>query len=249
MISAHQPTLFDESVIAGVSSAQDGNMRFKVFGSNESVEDIVAHRSAFLSQLEIDINQTVLVYVTYEGDDYTRFASVNSEDRGRGMLSPDDMTPADALGTNESGVALFLPLADCVGAIIYDPLRHALMVSHLGRHSTIQDGARKNVEYLATHYGCEPNDLQVWLSPSVSQGSYKMDYFDYKEDERWREFCQEADEGVYLDLAGFNRQSFIDSGVRPGNIQVSNVDTATDPEYPSHVGGDNSRFAIVAMMR
>lgn len=249
MISAHQPTLFDDSIVAGISSAEDGNMRYKVFGSNETNEDIAKHQSNFLSQLGIAADQAVMVYVSYESDDFTRYSSVTEADKGRGLKVPGEMNPADALATNTSGVALFLPLADCVGAILYDPLRHALMVSHLGRHSTIQDGARKSVEYLATQYGCEPNDLQIWLSPSVSQCSYKMDYFDYAQDENWRPFCQEADDGVYLDIAGYNRQSFIDSGVQPGNIQVCDIDTATDPNYPSHVGGDNTRFAIVAMMR
>lgn len=249
MISADQPSIFDNKLITGVSSTSDGNMRFRVAGSQEDDKDIVQHKINFLNQLGITLEQSVLVHITYDQDNYTRFRSVTAADAGAGMLEANSTQPADALATNDKGIALFLPLADCVGAIIYDPEKDVIMVSHLGRHSTIQEGARKNIEFLVSQYQCSPSDLKVWFSPAVAQGSYRMDYFDHKDRDDWRPFCQEADDGVYIDIAGYNRAAMIAAGVSEQNIEVSAVDTASNLNYPSHVRGDASRFAIVAMMR
>ncbi|PLS80980.1 hypothetical protein CYG49_03560, partial [Candidatus Saccharibacteria bacterium] len=67
--------------------------------------------------------------------------------------------------------------------------------------------------------------------------------------EDWKPFCQEADNGVYIDIAGYNKAAFINAGVLEERIEVSSVDTAESLDYPSHFRGEASRFAVVAMMK
>ncbi|PLS80981.1 hypothetical protein CYG49_03565, partial [Candidatus Saccharibacteria bacterium] len=150
MISSHQPTIFDNSILAAVSSKDDGNMKFRVAGSTEDDSSIISNRAAFLSQIGIEMDDSVLVQITYDRDDYVRMRAVTNTDKGAGMYEPNSTEPADALATRSKGVALFLPLADCVGAIIHDPVKDVIMVSHLGRHSTVQGGAKTNIEFLQT---------------------------------------------------------------------------------------------------
>lgn len=249
MISLHQPTIFEPNVIAAVSSIEDGNMRLRLEGSVDTDATVVANREAFLHKAGIAIENTVLVYVTYDREEFTINRSVSNADRGKGMKVSGEMIVADALCTNEPGTALFLPLADCVGIIYHDSVNQVLMVSHLGRHSTIQEGARANIAYLITTYGCDPKNIKAWISPSVASQHYRMDYFDLKDRPEWQPFCKSTAEGVYVDIAGYNKQALLTAGVLPEHIEMSDIDTVSDTNYPSHVSGDKSRFAIVAMMR
>ncbi len=251
MITRHQPSNFDDSLIVAVSSLEDGNMKFGVLGAGTSDEQVAANRRRFLEAAGMSADNCVAIRVSYDRDDYLCYRAVGPAERGQGMFGDDAARcpVSDGLATGTPGLALFLPLADCVGAVLHDPRRRVVMLSHLGRHSAVQDGAAASLDFMRQTYGCEPADIAVWLSPSAAQSSYRMDYFDKKDQPDWRPFCQEGDDGVYLDLGGFVRQQLIAGGVREQAIVSTGVDTATDPEYPSHVRGDPARFAVAAMLR
>jgi copper oxidase (laccase) domain-containing protein len=232
MIVSHQPTLFGSSVIAAISSRQNGNMKFGLGDDEKTQQD----RLSFLSDVGIDIAQTTLVGITYATDDFTKYRTVEADDKGRGMTSGEALERADALVTNTPDHALFLPLADCVGAILYDEDAHVLMVSHLGRHSIEQEGALKSVQYLVDHFGVDSARLKVWLSPGVGKESYPLHNFEGKG----------LHEVIEAQLAR--------AGVIETNIENACIDTAKDVQYFSHseyLKGnetDSGRFAIVAMM-
>lgn len=229
-----QPTIFGDAVVVGVSSVDDGNMRFAFGDENETRHN----RMRFLEQVDIDPTQATLLQVSYEDTtDFTRYHIVEDEHQGEGMLAPVSDLHADALVVTRPDQALFLPLADCIGAVIYDALAHVMMVSHLGRHSIEQDGAYKSIHYLKDEFGSNPADIRIWLSPSVGGESYP--------------------------LSAFNNQSLQDvacaqferAGITLEHIEISDIDTAEDENYFSHseyLAGNqmtDGRFAIVAMMR
>lgn len=233
MIKHDQPTIFGDKVIVAVSSVEDGAMNFKGYDP-DVIRD---NRSAFLDQAGIDPLTTTLVQVTYEDTtDFTRYAVVDEDHAGEGIFEPDSALVADALVAIHPEQALFLPLADCVGAVIYDPIASVLMVSHLGRHSVEQAGGEKSIRYLIDQFGSNPNDLLVWLSPAAGKADYPLHALGGK--------------GLHEAVL----EQMIKSGVQPSNIEVSQVNTAEDPEYYSHsefLKGDqpdDGRFAIVAIM-
>jgi copper oxidase (laccase) domain-containing protein len=158
-------------------------------------------------------------------------------DQGKGIVPGTDIEVYDALMTTQPGIALFLPLADCVGAILYDPTKKVLMVSHLGRHNIEQQGALKSVEYMKDNAGVEPNNLKVWLSPSAGKENYPLFAFDNK-----------SQQDVVL-------EQLKEAGVSAANIETANVDTTTSEDYFSHSqylkdnSKPNGRFAIVAMLK
>lgn len=232
MIQADQPTIFGRGVIAAVSSKQDGNLKFGVADDAETLEN----RQRFLNTLGIDINHTSLVGITYDTDDFAKYRIASLHDKTVGMLVSNMTQHVDALVVDQPNHALFLPLADCVGAVLYDPMRKLLMVSHLGRHSVEQEGAGKSVRYLVENFGIKPTDLLVWLSPAVGKATYPLTAFSGK--------------SLYEVIVG----QLTGVGVKQENIEVSDVDTATDKNYYSHSQylkgneAEKGRFAIVAMM-
>lgn len=233
MIATDQPTIFDSNVIAAVSSVSDGNMSF---GKGDA-DDVFQSRLAFLNAVGVDPEQTTLVQVAYQdAEHFARYVTVNEEQEGEGIFAPKSDTIADALVTTRPGHALFLPIADCVGVILYDSAQRVLMVSHIGRHSAEIKGASKSVQYLIDNFATEPADVQVWLSPAAGKTAYPLHAMENK--------------GLHEVIV----EQLESAGVLLENIEVSTVDTTSDIEYFSHsqfIAGkreNDGRFAIVAMM-
>jgi hypothetical protein len=232
MIHKDQPTIFGSGVIAALSSRRDGNMRFG--GDNDEL--VRKNREAFLQRVGIDIRNTSLVRITFDVDDFARYRIVKDADKTRGITAYEEIEPADALITDQPGHALFLLLADCVGAIMHDEKNGILMISHLGRHSVEINGAVKSVRYLHDNFGTNPADLKVWLSPGVGNATYPLQKFDSK--------------GLHEVIVA----QLLSAGVKRNNIEQTAIDTAISEDYYSHsefLKGKQdgpARFAIVAMM-
>ncbi len=233
MIASDQPTVFGSGVIAAVSSKSDGNMSFGRGDADETFQN----RLAFLHAVGINPEDTTLVQISYDGvEDFARYKVVTDDHKGEGIFAPKSNTIADALVTTEPGHALFLPIADCVGVVLYDRKQRILMVSHIGRHSAEIDGAFKSVAYLTEQFDADPVDVVAWLSPAVGKATYPL----HKKDGK----------GLHEVIC----EQLTQAGVLTEHIEVSLVDTAEDIEYFSHsqfkagTRESDGRFAIVAMM-
>lgn len=221
----------NQNVIIAVSTVKDGAMSASVDGKQRRT-----NRRDFLQNHGISMDQTILVYLTYDGEDYTRYHTVSAELGGDGMTCPSSLQ-ADALFTTDSGVALFLPVADCVAAVLYDPLRRVLGVSHLGRHNLLQDGGRRSIEYMAEQFHTDPGSVMVWLSPAAGKTNYPLYDFENRS------------------LHEIAATQLISAGVRRTNIETDYRDTTSDPRLFSHSEflkdrqTTDGRQAVVAMMR
>jgi len=233
MIEFDQPRIFADKIVTALSSVEDGDMKF---GSKPD-EEVRLNREQFLARAGIDLLQTTLVNVSYQDNtNFTRYLILDEDHQGQGMSTPGSLVHADAVVVTRPGHAIFLPLADCVGAIIYDPRNQIMMVSHLGRHSLEQNGAARSIEFLIDGFDSDPAELLVWLSPAASQGAYPLYSFNNR------------------GLIDVTSEHMMRAGVDPNNVEISAIDTATSPEYNSHsqyLAGerdDDGRFAIAAMM-
>lgn len=215
-----------------VSTITDGSMK----SPNMNFATVLPTRTAFLQQHGTMPDDTTLVQLTYETDDFCRYYTLTDEHKGDGITRQATIE-ADALVVTEPNHALLLPLADCIGAVIHDPTRGILMLSHLGRHNLEQLGGTRCVEYLAEKHGCNPADLTVWLSPAAGQESYPLYAFDNRS------------------LHDVATEQLIAAGIAAKNITVSPIDSATDPNYFSHsqfLAGtrhNDGRHAVVAVIR
>lgn len=214
------------------SSISDDSMKPT---ATDDVTVIAQNRARFLQNHGISPDDTTFVQLVYEGDDYTRFRYVDDAFRGDGIVRNPTVI-ADALVVTQSGHALLLPLADCIGAVVHDTRQDILMVSHLGRHNLEQFGGTKSINYLVTHYGSNPEEITVWLSPAAGRTNYPLFAFDHRS------------------LHDVAVEQLLATGIQRTNIEVSPIDSAEDTHYFSHsqfLKGNretDGRFAIVAVL-
>ena len=211
------------------STVSDGTMKR---GDEPSIAD--RNRAKFLQSLDKKPNDAVLVQLDYNSDDFCRYTVVDTSAAGEGMTRAGRI--ADGIATQSVGLALFLPLADCIGAVLYDPDHEVLMLTHLGRHNLEQDGGVKSVEFLVQQFGTNSSRLEVVFSPSAGKENYPLFAFDGKS------------------LADVATAQLMTAGVSRSAIKHSPYDTTTDQNYFSHsefLKGNretDGRFAIVAMI-
>ena len=253
MIKVDQPTCFPAAVAVAVSSKQDGQMQR---GKAESNEEVNKNRQRFLKQSGIKNSTIALVNIRY-GNDYsydviTTIASKEDIDN-LGRLT---RSASDCIMTNQPNVTLFLPIADCVATAIYDPVNNVAALAHLGRHSSVAKLASKVVKQMNDQFQSKPEDLIVWMAPSIRPPHYAIARADFAEnDTDWGNYCTKIKNGYSLDLSGYNRQLFIAAGVPAHQIIMSDVNTATDKNYWSHFTAvtknnlpEPPRFAVAAMI-
>jgi copper oxidase (laccase) domain-containing protein len=229
------PIGLGENVIIVLSTISDGDMRI-AGKSGDDLTEVYQNINKFLTENNFDANETVLVKADYSSDDFTQYAIVDKTSSGGGMIAGQEVVVADALATTVKNLGLFLPLADCLGAVIYDPEHKVLMVSHLGRHASEQFSAKKSIEFLRQNFKSDPSKILIWLSPSAGKENYPLYAFEN------------------LSLRDVNTEHFIEVGVRAENIIGGEKDTTTDENYYSYSEAlktdesSDKRFAIVAKM-
>ena len=244
MIAADQPVCFPSDLLIAVSSKDDGTMLNRIRGRH--VAEVLENRRRFCDKIGITYDNVVYQVISYDqSQTFDSIAEVTKTDTTR---HNSEGIFADALYTEAAGVGLLLPVADCIATVIYDPKRRALMLAHLGRHSTVAQLMTRAIQYFVER-GSQANDLQIWMSPSITQKNYRMDYFHHTSDVKWHNFCRQTADGIYLDMQGFNRSLAVQAGVPGNNIFISPIDTADDPHYFSHTIGDtDGRFAVLVVM-
>jgi hypothetical protein len=220
-------------LVVTMSQVKDGDMTIR---KNNIIKDVITSRENFFTKNNISMLQTTHMRTTYDSDNYNRYIEVGDNQKGVGMFDNNAII-ADAIITKDLDHALFITVADCIGAVIYDPTKQILMLCHLGRHSIESNGAYKSVEYLIGEYGCNTSELLVWLTPAPGQQNYP--------------------------LFAFNGHSMKDitlkqlalANIITDNITDSSIDTSLDLRYFSYsefLRGNRKMYgnnAIVAMIK
>jgi copper oxidase (laccase) domain-containing protein len=221
------------TLIVHTSTVEDGSMYNRL---DKYDPEVIANRTALIAQFDASLDDFVRLNVHFETDDFCRYYEVTRIDQGKGMRN-DDSLPSDALITKEKGVGLFLPIADCIGAVIYDPVNEVLALAHLGRHSLEQHGGTRIIHHLEQHYNSSATDLQLWLTPAAGKDVYPI----------W------ALENKGMKEAAF--EQFGIAGVTETQINDNPAETTKDDRYYSYSeflkghrsnDGDHAIFAMMA---
>lgn len=214
-------------------------------------EEVLENRKQFFAKLDITPERCVQMYAGEHPA--ARISLVYSTVKGRGMFA-DDALETDALVTNERGLGLVLLVADCLPVFIVDSRQKVIALLHLGWRSTAAGLAERTVRFMQKEFGCESEDMFVFLGPGIHADSYRFTEVKQKDDPVWRSYLREFPDGTTgIDLYGFNRQEFLACGISEKQIEESAEDTAASFRWFSHyrakkTGEAEGRFAAFLML-
>ena len=143
---------------------------------------------------------------------------------------------ADALVSNQPGLALAVMVADCVPILLIDPARGAAGAIHAGWRGTCARITTHAIEAMQREFGTVPQDLLAAVGPSVGPHDYEVgpsviDAFRHAghaaaDLERW---FQRTDDRWHLDLWQANRDQLATSGVVADHIYICGLSTVSHP--------------------
>lgn len=155
----------------------------------------------------------------------------------------------DALITSQPGVCIAVMSADCVPIILYDRTNRVVAAVHSGWRGTVAKILEKTLNEMHLRFGTKGHDLVAGIGPSVSQDSYEVG------EEVVREVTDafgvhamlmipQQEGKARLDLWKANELQLLEFGVRPENIELSDLCTVKNNQsFFSARRGDTGRFA------
>lgn len=228
------------------SSISDGSMA--AGGGMKSSPEHLSNADNFLSKHDMPVDRNRIL-VRYGDNTYTDVERITADTAYGDIV-------CDALYTTLSDRVITLPVADCVATVVYDPVANMFGVLHLGRHSSVAGLIEAFIIEVADNVGSDPRDWYVWMSPSLRKQHDKMQYFTPPNVDQWRDFINQDDDGIYIDVVGHNRSRFERAGVKPTNIKISSVDTYADERFFSHRAANElgqpdrqGRMMVAAMIK
>jgi purine-nucleoside/S-methyl-5'-thioadenosine phosphorylase / adenosine deaminase len=82
----------------------------------------------------------------------------------------------DGLVTNQRDVCLGIYVADCCAIYLVDPIRASIGLVHSGKKGTELAIVPQAIASLTKHFGSNPADLIVQLSPCIRPPHYEIDF-------------------------------------------------------------------------
>ncbi|XP_064580519.1 purine nucleoside phosphorylase LACC1 [Zonotrichia leucophrys gambelii] len=139
-----------------------------------------------------------------------------------GKTEPDDY---DGIVTDQKGVTLAAPGADCIPVLFADPVRRACGAAHSGWKGTLLGVSMATVNAMVSEYGCNMKDILVVLGPSVGPCCYRLPHESAKEFHRIDPKCVRLFHSAnpYIDIRRATRILLERGGILPENIQDDSI--------------------------
>lgn len=249
--------IFPEDRLAHGFSARQGGVSaapFDTLNMALHVGDDPAHvwenRRRYFAAIGLDAERICTIRQVHG----TEIVRAVRRDAGRGAHAYDDaLADADAVITNDSGVALMLCYADCVPVLLYDPVHNAAGIVHAGWKGTVQRIAAKTVARMNEEFGTQAADVLVGIGPSISAACYIVgaevaDRFRAEFPAHADRILTSQDGAQHLDLWEANRIQLMEADVPETNIDCANICTSCDCTFfysYRAAGGRTGRLAAV----
>ncbi|MEJ2195606.1 MAG: peptidoglycan editing factor PgeF [Ignavibacteriaceae bacterium] len=181
------------------------NMSYSVGDDSIKVDE---NRKYFFNQLGLSID--AIAYQKQVHGDEIKFVS-----------SGGDCGESDAMITTKKGIGLALSTADCCAIFIFDVVKQIIAGVHSGWRGTSKRILSKVLKILFDEYSSKPENLVCYLSPSISKANYQVgpevaQQFDLR-------YIMPVGENFLLNISKINYDILSHSGVKPQNIQLSNL--------------------------
>ena len=235
----------------GVSTGIFSSMNLN-FKRGDDPDAVMENYRRMAAALNMRVEDMVLSDQTHT----TNVRVITEEDRGKGILKPQDYSDVDGMITNVPGIVLVTSYADCVPLYFVDPVRKAIGLSHSGWKGTVGHIGQKTVWKMHEVYGSEPKDIVAAIGPSICQSCYEVSD-DVAEAFRANFTADEAADilldkgnGMYqLDLWKANWYVLTDAGILPEHLSVTDLCTACHPDLLwSHRKTNGQRGGLSAFL-
>lgn len=202
----------------------------------------------------IGFDQRNLVFSHQTHTNHVRVAT--EEDRGNGFAKPLPYTDVDGLVTNIPGLVLATFYADCVPLFLVDPVHRAVGLSHSGWKGTVNKIGKVTVDTMVRQYGSDPADLIAVIGPSICLECYEVsedvieEFRMHYRKEAWSSIFYRKENGKYqLNLWKANELVFLEAGIRPEQISVTDICTCCNPDLLySHRASKGMRGNLAAFL-
>lgn len=154
---------------------------------------------------------------------------------------PEILRGTDALITNLKGVAIGVRTADCIPILLYDPQKQVIAAIHAGWKGTLKRIVNSAISQMRVEYGSVPKNLKAVIGPGIQKNSFQVGEevafcfkdlgFPVEKVYSWNgpKIRGNATTGHHIDLVAANIWLLQSDGVDIANIQVSKLDTFTEP--------------------
>lgn len=235
----------------GVSTGIFSSMNLN-FKRGDDPDAVMENYRRIAAALDMRVEDMVLSDQTHT----TNVRVITEEDRGKGILKPQDYSDVDGMITNVPGIVLVTSYADCVPLYFVDPVRKAIGLSHSGWKGTVGHIGQKTVWKMHEVYGSEPKDIVAAIGPSICQSCYEVSEdvaeafkTNFAENEAEDILLDKGNGKYQLDLWKANWYVLTDAGILPEHLSVTDLCTACHPNLLwSHRKTNGQRGGLSAFL-
>ncbi|NOX65517.1 MAG: peptidoglycan editing factor PgeF [Chlorobi bacterium] len=155
---------------------------------------------------------------------------------------------SDALVTTRKNLGLAITTADCTTIFIYDRIGKIISGVHSGWRGTTKNILGKTLKFIEKEFNSKPNDLLVYIAPSISQKNYEVgeevaEHFDPK-------YRKKHGDKFLLDVSAVNYDILIEHGIPENQIEKSTL-CSFDSQFLHSYRRDGNRsgraLGVIAM--
>jgi len=235
----------------GVSEGHLGTMNLS-FTRGDNPENVKKNYEIIADAIGFDPKKVICSDQTHT----TNVRLVTKEECGKGVYQPKDYSDVDGLITNDPEVVLATFYADCVPLYFVDPMHKAIGLSHSGWKGTAGKMGLRTVEAMTKTFGSRPEDIYTAIGPSICQDCYEVsedviiEFEKVYSPEVMSRICFSKGGGKYqLDLWKANYEVFLEAGIRPEHIAVTDICTCCNPKRLfSHRASHGQRGNLAAFL-
>jgi len=195
---------------------------------------------AAASSLGVDVGRLLLVKQVHGVH-----VAIARRERPDGWARPE----ADAIITDDPGVAIGVRVADCAPVLIFDPVKSVAGAAHAGWRGTAAGAAAAAVRAMGEAFGSRPADLIAAIGPCLGRccgevgpdvlAAFRAGGAEDASMDAW--FTPGQGDRSWLDLERANRDQLASAGIDPARIFASGLCTKTHRDRLHSYRGDGAQ--------
>lgn len=212
--------------LGGVSKFPYRSLNLGLY-TKDNEEDVIENRKRFLRPFGINPDCVATVKQIHSD----RIVKVDKDFKANPFLEKiENCIEADALITNEKGIALFVNYADCVPLVFFDSKKDIISAVHAGWRGTLKGIGAKVVKEMISQFGSKAEDIIVGIGPSIGPldfevgldviGEIKQHYPTYTE-----LLVPSRKNHAYFDIWLANEWQLQSVGIKKENIHLARLST------------------------